>query len=95
MLSKGQRIFLRYNNGVVCGLQGLRKDHEDTKCLQCILPTCRRTMGTSRARGPCLPGVPHYMVETDTEGLLLWLSVDKTYMEEQRKFHGSGIGRGR
>lgn len=28
MLSKGQRIFLRYNNGVVCGLQGLRKDHE-------------------------------------------------------------------
>ena len=25
-----------------------------------------RNMGTSRACGPCLPGVPHYMVETDT-----------------------------
>lgn len=47
MLSKGQRIFLRYNNGVVCGLQGLRKIM-NTKCLQCILPTCRENNGNKQ-----------------------------------------------
>ena len=58
--------FLRYNSGVVCGLQGLRKGYEHQVSAVHSCQHAGRKVGTSRARGPCFPGVPRYMVETDT-----------------------------